>query len=73
MLKPIALDKAERSQRRTAARTFLLSDHPESRRFHQMMDEGLFEDLAAEGETQLIVQIEKDINLPDLQTWKNFQ
>ena len=68
-----ALDIMERGRRRHAARGFLLTQHPDALRFSQMIDEGRFEDLAAETEKQLLSGIEKEINLPDLEAWKVYQ
>ena len=68
-----SLGMLERGRRRKAARRFLLTSHPESDRFSQMIDDEKFDDLAAATEEHLFISIEKEMNLPDFESWKSYQ
>lgn len=68
-----SLGMLERGRRRTAARGFLLTQHPEADRFNRMLDEENFEELSTETENYLFISIEKEMTLPDFEAWKAYQ
>ena len=49
-----ALDIAELGRRRSAARNYLLTAHPDRLRFHQMLDDGRYDEFTRESEEQLL-------------------
>lgn len=53
------LDGVELGRRRSAARNYLLTAHPDRLQFHQLLDEGRFDDFTRECEEQLLVDFMK--------------
>jgi hypothetical protein len=49
-----ALDAVELGRRRSAARNYLLTAHPDRLRFHQLLDEGRYDEFTRESEEQLL-------------------
>ena len=49
-----ALDPVELGRRRSAARNYLLTAHPDRLRFHQMLDDGRYDEFTRESEEQLL-------------------
>ena len=52
-----ALSAVELGLRRSAARNYLLTAHPDFSRFHQMLDEGRYDEFTRECEKQLLAGI----------------
>ena len=48
------LDPVELGRRRSAARNYLLTAHPDRLRFHQMLDDGRYDEFTRESEEQLL-------------------
>ena len=49
-----AMDIVELGRRRSAARNYLLTAHPDRLRFHQMLDDGRYDEFTRESEEQLL-------------------